>query len=142
MTYSMHFELPGLPATTNSARGKFTHWKKRYAHDVSWKKAVWAMVFKSGKPMDPLPKAKIRLVRHSSSRPDYEGLVSTFKPILDGLIEAKVISNDTFDVIGIPEYTWEKAAAKQGKIEVFVEECSPDLIAQSKNIAQNVSCHA
>lgn len=74
------------------------------------------------RPPKPLKKAKITLTRHSSVSPDFDGLVSSFKHILDGLIDAKVIQNDKFENIGAPEYVWEKTGRRAGRVTIEVLE--------------------
>ena len=118
--YVLEFTLQGLPARTNSAH---TSWRARYAEARKWKSMVAsAVILKRAKPERPLTKAKLTLTRHSSIRPDYDGLVSGFKHVIDGLIEAGVIENDRDENVGIPEYRWEKAAQRNGFITVRVEE--------------------
>lgn len=86
-----------------------------------WKKAVVAEVSEQ-KPSRPLLKAKLKLTRHSSSEPDFDGLVSSFKHCIDGLIEAGVILNDKMSNIGQPTYQWTYAPQKEGFIEIYLEE--------------------
>jgi hypothetical protein len=64
----------------------------------------------------------LTLTRGSSVQPDYDGLVSGFKHVIDGLVLAKVLINDDQETIGIPEYKWVKADPKEGFIRVTVEE--------------------
>ena len=120
--YRLNFTLQGLPETTNAARHSNGHWSERHKKDKSWKRQVWVEALQKGRPRQPLHKASVTLIRYSASEPDFEGLVSSFKTILDGLTEAGVIANDSMSVIGQPAYYWRKAKPKQGKIEVFVED--------------------
>lgn len=117
--YVLHFKINGLPKTTNAARSK--GWRNRYKEDNLWKKEVMVGVCQGKKPKKPLELARITLVRHSSNEPDYEGLVSTFKPILDALIITKVIVDDKVKNIGRPDYIWQYAPPKTGFIEITVE---------------------
>lgn len=120
--YSLHFTLTGLPLTTNGARAKQGHWRARHKADKGWKSEVWLACYQGGRPKAPLKRARVTLVRHSSSEPDYEGLVSSFKSVLDGLTEAGIIVDDNTSVIGKPDYLWKKAKPKEGRIEVLVNE--------------------
>ena len=120
--YRLNFTLQGLPETTNAARHSNGHWSARHKKDKSWKQQVWLEAQQKGRPKKPLHKATVTLIRYSASEPDFEGLVSSFKTILDGLTEAGVIANDSMSVIGQPIYYWRKAKLKEGKIEVFVED--------------------
>lgn len=121
MTYRIEFLLEGLPKSTNSLR-RAGHWSQMYKHSSDWKKKVWLKVVQHGKPKKPLTRARVTLTRYSSTCPDYEGLVSTFKTILDGLIDSQVIIDDNMSVIGAPDYKWEKAKPGKGMIGVAVEE--------------------
>ena len=87
-----------------------------------WKKMV-SLVVVGKKPSQPLKKAKLTLTRYSSVCPDSDGLVSGFKRIVDGLVEAGILENDKFVNIGMPDYRWEKALPKNGRVTVTVEEC-------------------
>lgn len=88
-----------------------------------WKSLVTShVVLSGGRPKTPLKKAKLTLIRYSSTEPDADGLISGFKHVVDGLIVAGVIENDRMGNIGIPDYRWERAPRNQGKIKVVVEE--------------------
>lgn len=70
----------------------------------------------------PLERARLTLTRYSSVAPDFDGLVSSFKHIIDGLIDAGVIVGDSMKVIGAPTYLWEKTSPAKGRVKVIVEE--------------------
>lgn len=74
------------------------------------------------KPPAPLQHAKLTLLRASSVEPDYDGLVSGFKHVIDCLVEAGILINDKRENIGVPDYLWEKAPMGKGFIRVTVEE--------------------
>lgn len=115
----IEFEIKGLPKTTNF--GGRAHWAVKIKEANHWKKLVWLSVC-SQKPKEPLNKAKLTLTRCSSSEPDFDGLVSSFKHVLDGLKESKIIIDDKPSVIGSPTYLWMKVSPKAGRIKVKVEE--------------------
>ncbi len=73
------------------------------------------------RPPEPLERAKLTLTRCSSREPDTDGLVSCFKHVVDGLVEAKVLADDRPSNIGIPDYRWEKCSNKLSRIKVQVE---------------------
>lgn len=114
--YLLEFELPGLPKTTNS--GGRSHWTVKAREAKKWKNLVAVL---ASKPPTPLTKAKLTLTRCSAVEPDFDGLVSSFKHVVDGLVDARVIVNDKQSVIGQPAYLWEKASPGKGKIKVRVE---------------------
>jgi len=77
----------------------------------------------AGLPPEPLWKATVVCTRHSSRVPDYENLAHSFKPLIDGLTVnggGGVLVDDNQAVIGQPEYRWEKAAPKQGRVTIEV----------------------
>lgn len=117
MTYRIGFELPGLPKTTNKTKG--SSWWAVNAERKYWKDYVYHVLVHA-LPCKPLEKAKIRCVRYSSSAPDFDGLVSSFKPVIDGLTQCGVIIDDNMDVIGVPEFEWVSCKRGEGRIEVWV----------------------
>lgn len=111
----------GLPKTTNGNARR--HWRALQNEAKIWHKHVIAATKNTG-ITSPLTKAKLKLTRHSSQEPDFDGLVSSFKHVIDGLIKAGIIVNDKMSVIGQPEYVWQKAKVKKGFIEIEIEEAS------------------
>lgn len=53
---------------------------------------------------------------------DYDNLVASFKPIIDGIVDARIIADDCENVIVSREYTNAKAAPKHGRVVVIVQE--------------------
>ena len=78
-----------------------------------WKKAVWIAVVSVGRPTIPFTLVHIELTRYSRVEPDFDNLVSSFKWIVDGLIDAKVIVSDKPSIIGQSTYRWKKSAPKK-----------------------------
>lgn len=117
--YSLEFRLEGLPKTTNS--GGRAHWAVKALEARKWKNSVAGMVG-TNKPKEPLQKAKLTLRRCSSSAPDFDGLVSSFKHVVDALQDCGVIVNDKMTTIGTPTYEWFPASRGKGFITVKVEE--------------------
>lgn len=126
----VEFEIAGLPKMTNTSR---VHWTKKMREAKKWKELVQGEVhnylarkvflsqFGGEFPFSALSKANITLTRYSSVEPDFDGLVSSFKHVIDGLKVAGVIIDDKASVIGQPKYLWEKAKPRMGKIKVRVE---------------------
>lgn len=118
MPYSLKIDLEGLPKTVNAIGRK--HWAVKAKDIQTWKMDV--LVATMGlRPEKPLKRAHVRLTRFSSTCPDFDGLVSSFKCVLDALIDAKILEDDSYDHIGAPEYSWEKAPRGKGHVcvEVF-----------------------
>jgi hypothetical protein len=78
----------------------------------------------------PLGKAKVEVIRYSSTEPDPDGLVGFVKPLLDALqvkserhpYGAGVIINDTSKHVELST-RWEKAAPNKGKVVILVTPC-------------------
>lgn len=121
MAFEIEFKIIGLPATTNSSSRKC--WQAKAKEARKWKEHVFnAVLIAHSIPKSPLTKAKLTLVRHSSAEPDFDGLVSSFKHVIDGLIHAKVLVNDKVSNIGQPTYLWKLAKRNKGFIQIKVEE--------------------
>lgn len=118
MSYRLEFEIPGLPKRYNEvSRG----WRIRSNESQKWHRLVGLVV--SGKrPPLPLVRARLILTRFSSASPDADGLVSTFKFVIDGLVKSGILLDDRWENIQMPHYQWKKVPAKHGKIHVVVEE--------------------
>ena len=119
MKYVLEIKLKSLPRMTNSLAS--ASWRTRFGHSKIWKRKVWAATWHL-RPPTPLQKAKLTLTRHSSREPDFDGLVSSFKHIIDGLIEAGVLANDKSENIGKPTYNWVKTGPSHGCITIKVED--------------------
>ena len=124
MSYSIEFVILGLPKMSNQLlRG---HWRVKHAHATNWKKYTRRAVELNGAlPAQPLVSAALRLVRVSSNEPDFDGLVSGFKPIIDGLVECGVLLNDKPSCIK-SEYLWERGPRGKGSVRVQVREVSKE----------------
>jgi len=121
--YKFQFSIQALPPTTNS-HGR-VHWAIKAKLARQWKDIVCKMVY-NHKPKKPLKKAKLVLTRHSSRACDADGIVSSFKHIIDGLVLGGVIEDDTMEIIGMPDYRYEKAPAKKGFVTILIEEINLD----------------
>lgn len=118
--YSATVTLQGLPKMVN-ANFK-NNWRALWIERKKWKELT-ARSFLPFQPSEPLKKAKVTIVRHSSRCADYDGLVSAAKSLLDGLKLARIIEDDNMNVIGRPEFKWEKCAPKNGHVVITVESC-------------------
>lgn len=113
--YVLRFELDGLPKMPNNGHG---HWRADHERKKKWKEKVILLVGYR-RPAVPLEKACVKLTRFSSVQPDYDNLVASFKPIIDGLRYAKVLKDDRMTNFR-PECEWIKAPQGLGKIRVEV----------------------
>lgn len=129
MGYRLEFEIEGLPKTINEIGRK--HWAIKAREARFWKTNI--SIITSGKrPKNCIRKAKLELTRYSTRSPDADGLVSSFKHVIDGLVESQIICDDSYSIIGMPEYKWEKAPKDKGKIKVIIEEIETGNIFDEK----------
>jgi hypothetical protein len=118
--YKLEFKIDGLPKIiTNGSQGS---WRAKWANAKKWKDLVYCAIDRKDRPVKPLPKARLILTRISSNQPDFDGLTSSFKPVLDGLKMARIIEDDSPTNIGYPTYRWEKGKRNAGLIQVQVFE--------------------
>lgn len=128
---TLTFSLPLVPMRNGYDR---MHWNARRAllrelGDTLAKQIPLA----SGCPFD---KARVEIVRYSSSEPDQDGLVGSVKPILDAMqvprvdegkrgtrklhpYGAYIITNDSPEHIEL-DVRWERCSPKHGKCVVYV----------------------
>jgi Holliday junction resolvase RusA-like endonuclease len=119
--YHAKLRIDLLPMTANKMCGM--GWRARHKHALEVKRIVHAELLSLRViPEKPIKKAKLKLTRCSSKRPDYDGTVSSFKWVIDGLVRAGVLYDDNIDVIGEPEYKWESAGQHCGHIKIEITE--------------------
>ena len=111
----------GLPKLPNELRWK--HWAIVRKHDGEWHWAVYGAVARDRKPVAPLKRAELTLVRHSARQPDPDALAQSFKPCIDGLVKIGVLEDDSAEHVTL-DCRWEKAAPRRGKITIVVVEKS------------------
>ena len=120
MSYKATIEIDGLPKLPNQLLG--AHWRVRSTHAANWTKLVGKCFYLQRKPPTPLKRAKLTLTRYSSAEPDFDGLVGSFKALIDSLVTLGILENDKTENIGNSVYLWQKTAPKKGKIRIEVEE--------------------
>lgn len=118
MKYELEFEINDLPKTIN-AIGRM-HWSVKAKEAKKWNTIIATEILSKGS-CKQLSKAKISLCRYSSHCPDADGLVSSFKHVIDGIVRSGLIPDDSYRTIGMPFYEWIKAKKKEGKIKVRIE---------------------
>ena len=82
------------------------------------------------RPETPLTRAAVTFTRASAGRCDYDGVVYSGKYVIDCLCgrasgRRKIISDDSHDVIGRPEYLSVNARRGFGFVELCVEDRAP-----------------
>lgn len=118
MNYELEFEIDGLPKTYN-AMGR-SHWSVKAKEAKKWKTLVSIKILSKGR-CQQLSRAKLTLTRYSSRCPDSDGLVSSFKHVIDGIVGSGLLLDDSYRTIGMPCYLWEETKKGKGKIKVKIE---------------------
>lgn len=129
--YNLEFKIDELP--DSQADVQKVRIRTRYRKD--WHEKVYWAVYQNGRrPSVPLTSVEVYGVRHSSQIPDRINTWYSFKCVVDGLIEAGVILNDSPHVIIRENYTWEYAPPSAGFISVRVLQvpARPDRYVESR----------
>ncbi len=93
-----HYIIPAIPPSNNQYIGRTNNWEYQ---KVKKEWAGYVNIFCRPKPKEPLQKAKVELIYHFKDKrrrdPDnYSG-----KMVLDGLVKAGIIVDDSFDCIDL-----------------------------------------
>lgn len=118
--YNLHLEIPFLPKSLNKKlrRNRFVNDRE----NKSWDTYLWAKC-QQGKPRAPLARAQITLVRHSHRSLDFDGLVGSLKPVVDALVTAGILSDDSWKVLGAWTVDQKFRPKKAGPLlEIFIQE--------------------
>jgi hypothetical protein len=126
MKYTLIFEHKELPPTVNELKRM-----NKYAYAKIRNYWTWVLISEVSKnpPPHPLDRYKLTLIRCSSVEPDYDGLVGSFKVVVDSM-QVKISKNvhgaglttgDSFNNTGAWNCSWMKAKQGQGSIIVKVE---------------------
>jgi Holliday junction resolvase RusA-like endonuclease len=119
MLYSLTFTINVLPITLNKAlRGS---WKKWHGNFDVIQKIIHLKTIKT-RPKVPIQKAHITLTRYSAGTLDRDNMFFTFKPVIDGLVNAGVIIDDGFNQVKELTPIQIKSKRKEARIEVHVQE--------------------
>ena len=116
--YFLEFELSGLPKNPNGAHG---HWTVASAERKRWRRLTFERC-RFFAPSKPLFKCSIECVRYSTRASDFDNLVASFKPIIDGLKDAKIIFDDNEKCVVGRVYSNGKAKKNEGKVKIIVRE--------------------
>lgn len=117
--YTLDLTFHSLPKSLNKAL-RTNRWKANAANK-GWDMLVFGMVVRK-RPPEPLKKARIKLVRHFYRTLDYDGLVGSMKPVVDALVSAGVLQNDSWETLGVWDVSQEfrpKSAGPLLTVEVF-----------------------
>lgn len=119
MSYKLTLEIPELPQSLN--KGLRTYYKQRDKINKYWYEIIYYEVGRN-RPQRPLEKALITIQRHSSRFLDYDNCVASMKPIIDGLVHARVLIDDSYKVTGPWNVTQEFRKKKLGPFLLLIVE--------------------
>jgi len=94
----MRIEIPMLPPPELNPNAR-EFWAARHRAARDFRKAAWAIAYNANPAHDIMfEKAKIKVTLVYPSHqvtPDPDNLITMLKPALDGIVDAKIIPNDT-----------------------------------------------
>jgi Holliday junction resolvase RusA-like endonuclease len=118
MTYSLQFQINALPKIPSN--GSHGHWSVIASQKKKWR-ALTIAAIGYRRPTKPLNKATITLTRHSSMRPDMDNLAISFKPVMDGIVAAEVVTDDSPEFVKV-NWLWQSARPGSGFITASIVE--------------------
>lgn len=115
--YFLEIELPYVETDPNNILGR--HWRSKHSRFQKTKNDIYRLTL--GKtPKTPLTKFKISIVRHASGYLDFDNLVASMKPVIDGFTLAKIIKNDDWSVIRQENISFDQVKTKRGAKKFLV----------------------
>lgn len=94
----MRIEIPMLPRSELNPNARVSPFKRAGAA-AELRKAAWAIAYNANPAHDVMfEKAKIKVTLvypNHQVTPDPDNLITMLKPALDGIVDAKIIPNDT-----------------------------------------------
>lgn len=97
MSYQLNLTLHSLPKSLNkklrSNRFKNHSENKRFDFLI-------AGMARNQLPKEPLKKARLKITRHFYRTLDFDGLVGSMKPVVDALVSAGILIDDSWNVLG------------------------------------------
>lgn len=113
------YSIPAVPDSLNKYMGRDNMWEYRQQKPV-WEQLV--CVYCRPLPRKPIEKAVVTLIFHFTTRQrhDPDNYVGGAKPLMDGLVRAGVIVDDSFDCIELRARQGEVDA--KGRVDVRIED--------------------
>lgn len=120
MAYKLFLQFEYLPDSLNVKLVK--NFRERHRENKSWDLMV-KIEIDGREPRRPLPKANISIIRHSWRMLDYDGLVGSMKPVVDALVTARVLKDDSWEVTGRWNVSQKFRSKSEGPLlELIVQE--------------------
>ena len=102
--YKLNLKFPVVPKSLNKELRGHRYARSRSNH--AWDLLVSTLV-KNQLPAAPLNKGRIKIVRRFYRTLDYDGLVGSMKPVVDALVSAGVLKDDSWKTLGVWDVTQE-----------------------------------
>ena len=112
MQYELEMRIPELPVSLNILLRM--HWQKRNRYNNHWYKQI-SLASNGKKPKKELEQFKLTFIRYSNRFLDFDGCVGSLKPIVDGLIHAGIIKDDSYKMTGPWDVSQEYLPKSQGQ---------------------------
>jgi len=96
--YTLHLEIPAIPKSLNKAF-RTNRFASNNLNKI-WDRVIWEAC-KGQLPPEPLQNARIVIRRDFYRTLDYDGLVGSMKPVVDGLVTAGVLIDDSWKTLGV-----------------------------------------
>lgn len=123
--YRLDITIPGLPKMITNMKTK--NWRATHYEKRKWTDIVKASIDFKMKPQKPLERATLICERHSSRPSDFDNRVASFKGVVDGLVEAGVLADDSDDVIIDRKYPRFFVRPKDGFIRIIIEDAADQI---------------
>lgn len=108
--------IPGCPDVNMNSR---LHFRARAEAIKNWRlTALYS--FRRCRPIKPFRKVNIKIVRYFTEKykfRDYDNLVTSMKPLIDGAVDARVMIDDNYQVTG----QWDVTQMRSDKDYVTIE---------------------
>jgi hypothetical protein len=117
MGYTLEIEIPTAASDSNRILGvnKFV----KHKLFTSIKKQIYLLTI-GKQPDKPLKSFSLSIIRHGAKCLDYDNLVASFKPYIDGLKLAQIIEDDRWEFI--KTIATNQVISKERKLVIRVEE--------------------
>lgn len=113
--YLLELELPFVPRRLNEVLRQF-----RLTRNDEFKEVYeWMRLLTLNKrPHFPLGQCQITIIRKVSKDRflDWDNMVASYKPVIDGLVHANILMDDTYDITGPWTVTQELRPKKEGAV--------------------------
>lgn len=136
MGYILEIELDYLATDPNNILGR--HWRSKHGRFQKIKNDI-AKLAHGKTPPEPLTKFKISVTRKARGYLDWDNLIASLKPAIDGLTLAGIIKDDNWKYIRHIDVDQIPAKGEEKKLLIRVEEVAEQSpAAKRKRIMEEI----